>query len=217
MQVNWPIFRNKTVLIVISIVLLVSLFGLAVFTDNKREPSQTIVSEMAVRDVLSERITRDYMGVTNFSKENDICEDDPSVYVVTVDCYGVTTLEFESRKKQREHFYIFSDSEQKIDQNVETEILNQLVSQLVTEIFLFEKGDPVSRTETEAYVLRVKKEQTEQEYLSMIEDMYGIGKEEHLQQLSFEIAKERVQQLTGISFNEWISSELKNRSVMVYR
>ncbi len=199
------------------IILASAFFYKQFFTPNPKESTPKQQIQSAQQEVLSKQIGTENLGIINRLKPSNICEDNPNEYIISIDCYGVKHEIFNQRLSQKKSFYKYSNMSLPDEKALRNNIINDLVNQALTEVFLVKQDQPITPSELEAYYNRVRKGMSEEEYLSKVSEMYGATKDEHLRTIIFDLEKERVQQITGQPFTSWLNTAKANYHINIFR
>lgn len=124
---------------------------------------------------------------------------------------------YEKRKVQLDYFTKWLSDNQSTSSAIPTDLLDKLIEETLTIQFAKENNLlPSSREVAEKYKSAVKSVGLEKEYLEKIKTIQGIGKEDILERIKLELARERVEQLTKLPFNIWIIQEKEKASIIKY-
>lgn len=119
------------------------------------------------------------------------------------------------KAKASEHFFAWAN--QNVDRStLEKDALERLIEYEITVKYAEKQNISVSEDRLQKRYNDALGDKKEKDLLAQIKEMYGLSKEQYLENLRFEILKELVQEDVEMPYKEWIEREKERAKIERY-
>ena len=139
--------------------------------------------------------------------------DDAKTYIVRVNGEGITRLEYVKELAITKHFFVWAKQDVGKLPSLEKDVLDRMVEMKIISQYANKNKIVVSQKEIEDRFKVSLGKKSESEFLTTINEMYGMDKNDYLQNLSNDLLKEKVQGKLGEPLAVWLVKMKKTVSI----
>ena len=134
---------------------------------------------------------------------------DRTKYIAKVNGEGILKSDYEKELAKSRHFFLWAKQDLKNIPSLENDVLNKMIDLALINQYTKKKGIEISDEEVNNYFVQylAGKNQTEEEYLQKIKEMYGSSKEDVLKTIANDLLKEKVQSAAGKPLKESLAEK----------
>lgn len=148
---------------------------------------------------------------------SNMTKQDNKVYVATVNSEGVLPEDYEKSLDHLMKFYTWSKQNIQNTDAIKKDVLERLIEQKIMYEFAVKNNIKMDEKELLERYQSARGKKTEEQYLKLINDMYGMSKKDFLQNLSDEILKEKIQSFVKKPFLIWLQEMKKKTNITRYQ
>ena|ERR1035437_5599332 len=139
---------------------------------------------------------------------------DTKVYVAIVNNEGIERTTYEQQAQQRSYFADWLKAHNQTSEALQTPVIDELINQTITLQFAKEQNlIPTDAEIAQKYQAAVASVGTETQYLSKMQNLQGIGKEEILERIKLEIIQANIEAKTHQPFAVWLNEEKQRAKI----
>lgn len=146
----------------------------------------------------------------------NLTQQDNTKYMATVNNQEISLSEYKQVLDRVTQFYSWSGQDVNNIETIQKDALDRLIEQKIAHEFAIKNNIKVNEKELLQRYKDTLGKKDEEQYLKLINDMYGMSKQDFLQNLSNEILKEKIQTLVKKPFVVWVKETKKRTSIQLF-